>query len=467
MTRLVVVGAGIAGLAAAWFAHDAGIDDVVVLEAAPRVGGKLLTRDLGGVTVDVGAEAMLAARPEGVALLAAVGLADETLAPSTTSANVRAGGRVHPLPGRTMLGIPGDVDALRASGVLDDAALDRVLAEPSQPPLPPLLDDVAVGRLVRDRLGDEVADRLVDPLLGGVYAGRADDLSLRATIPALAVALAPGGSLLEAANSLTGVGPRPADAPPVFASLRGGLGRLPEVLAASGRFEVRTGVTVRGIERAGTGFVLHAGAVPATERIDADAVIVAAPAAKAARLVGGLAPDAARELAGMDYASVAIASFVFDADDAPEVIAGSGLLVAAGERLATKAVTLTSQKWPIDTGDRLVLRASVGRHGEPEALRLDDTDLLQVVRGDLRTLLGIDAVPEVATVTRWGGGLPQYASGHVERVGRIRAAITAVPALDVCGAAYDGVGVPACIGSARTAVDRVVRDLDAPSTIEG
>lgn len=457
MTRLAVVGGGISGLAAAWFAAADGFD-VTVLEAAPRVGGKLYVRDVGGIPVDVGAEAMLALRPEGVALLHEMGLDEDRIAPLTTSAQIRAGGRSHPLPARTMMGIPGDLAAARESGALSDAALDTLAAEPSRPPLAPLTEDVAVGSLVRPRLGDEVADRLVEPLLGGVYAGRIDELSLRATMPALAARLAGGGSLVQAAAAVTRGRARAPSTGAVFTTLRGGLGRLPDALTGAGRFAIRTSITVRSIRRTPNGFALDCGAVPVTELVEADAVIIAAPAAKAARLLRAVAAAAAGELAVVHSASMAIVSFAFDGVTPP---AGSGLLVAAGERLATKAVTLTSQKWPVDSGGRTLLRASVGRFGEPQALQLDDADLIRLVRRDLRLLTGIDAEPVDALVTRWGGGLPQYTVGHVERVARVRASIESVPGLAVCGAAFDGVGVPACIGSARAAADRVVASLAA------
>jgi oxygen-dependent protoporphyrinogen oxidase len=211
-------------------------------------------------------------------------------------------------------------------------------------------------------------------------------------------------------------------------------------------------VTVRQIERTADGFALLCGAVPIPERLTSDAVVVAAPAAKAARLLSAVAPAAATDLAGIESASMAIVSFAF-ADITPPT--GSGLLVATGERLATKAVTISSQKWPLDSGRLTLLRASVGRVGEPEALRLEDGELAAMVRRELRPLVGVDAEPVDVRVTRWGGGLPQYAVGHVERVARVRAAVAAVPGLAVCGAYLDGVGVPACIASARAAVDRL------------
>ncbi|MDT4891045.1 MAG: protoporphyrinogen/coproporphyrinogen oxidase, partial [Pseudonocardiales bacterium] len=246
--RVAVVGAGIAGLAAAWRLCEQLPDaDVVVLEGSPTIGGKLRIEQVAGVPVDVGAEAILARRPEALQLARAAGLGDDLLAPLTTAAAIRAGGANHPLPARTMMGIPSDADAVRDAGVLSEAAVTRVAAEPQLPPLPPMDGDVAVGALVRARLGNEVTDRLVEPLLGGVYAGRADDLSLRATMPALAGRLAAGGSLVDAARAVTDAGTRAPSGEPVFAAIAGGVGRLPRALAGSGRFEVRTSTTVREI----------------------------------------------------------------------------------------------------------------------------------------------------------------------------------------------------------------------------
>jgi oxygen-dependent protoporphyrinogen oxidase len=441
---VVVVGGGISGLAAAWTLAASG-RDVVVLEAGPVVGGKLRVASVAGVPVDVGAEAMLARRPEGLELAAELGLA--TIAPLTTAAAVRAGGALHPLPARTMLGIPGDVAAVRESGVLTEHALARIAAEPSLPPLPPITSDLSVGELVRSRLGNEVADRLVEPLLGGVYAGRADRLSVQATMQPLFAELSGGGSLVEAAARVT---TRASGSGPVFASLPGGLGTLPAALEASGRFEVRTGLTVRSIRHDGAGFVLACAAVPASHDVRADSVVVATPAAKAARLLADVAPDAARELHEIESASMAIVTFAFRDVTLPQ---GSGLLVGLGEGLAVKGVTISSQKWPPARADGLtLLRASIGRVGEAQLLQRSDEDLIARVRHELGVLLGISAQPEDAIVTRWGGGLPQYGVGHVDRIARVRAAVAAVPGLAVCGAALDGLGIPACIASARRAI---------------
>ncbi|MEP6852184.1 MAG: protoporphyrinogen oxidase [bacterium] len=453
--RVVVVGGGIAGLAAAERLGRARPDDeVVVLEAADRIGGKLRVNEVAGHPVDVGAEALLVRRPEGLVLARAAGLSDEVIRPLTTAASIWTG-RPHPIPGGTVLGIPGDVEAATASGLFSDATLRRLAAEREEHH-PRLEQDVSVGDLVGERLGQEVVADLVDPLLGGVYAGRAGEISLQAAIPALAARLATeGGSLVAAAAALNEAGraATPVGAP-VFASLRGGLGRLPEQVATRGRFTVRTRATVRALSRRpGGGFVLAVGSRPDGETLEADALVLAVPAGKAAALLRESAPVAARELAGVRTASVAIVSLALPGDVA--LPAGSGLLVPAGRGLAVKGVTLTSQKWPDGPDGLSLLRASFGRVGDEAVLQRDDRDLVALAAAELEVLLGGPLRPVDAVVTRWGGGLPQYDVGHVDRVLRIRADVAAVPGLAVAGATYDGVGIPACIASAWAAAAQV------------
>jgi len=276
-------------------------------------------------------------------------------------------------------------------------------------------------------------------------------------MPALAGRLGrDGGSLVRAAQAVTDVGTHDPAAGPVFASLAGGLGALPGALIASGGFTVRTSTTVRAVRRTPTGFALDCGPVPEPELLEADAVIIAVPAAKAALLLREVAPAAAAALRGIESASVAITTLAYRDVPLPP---GSGLLVGANEGFGVKAVTLSTQKWPLATGGLTLLRASVGRARENHLLQRDDADLIALVRHELRALIGVDAAPVDALVTRWGGGLPQYAVGHLDTVARVRAAVAAVPGLGVCGAAYDGVGIPACIGSAQAAADQVLATL--------
>lgn len=472
MPRIAVIGGGIAGLSAATRISRARPDaEVVLLESSPRVGGKLQRAQVGGAWVDVGAEAMLARRPEGVAAAVQAGLEAELIRPLTTAALLRNRGRNAGLPGRTLIGVPADLAAVRAAGVLSSATLDRIAAEPDGGPYPVLAEDVSVGNLVRERFGDEVVDRLVDPLLGGVYAGRADAISLDAAIPGLAARLrTEGGSLLRAAAASlppadTGVselagGP----AKPVFASVAGGLARLPEELAARASFSIRRSTTVRRIRRTANGFELSLGAVPSTELLHADAVVVATPANKATLLLADVAPVASAELATIESASMAIVTLAFRGLPAGALPAGSGLLIPVVEGLRCKAMTFSSQKWPgvgAESGV-LLMRASLGRIGEDEVLQRPDEELVSIVRTELELITGLVAEPIDSHVQRWGGALPQYPLGHLARVARVRAAVAEVPGLAVCGATYDGVGIPACVASAHIAADRVLAAL-APS----
>jgi oxygen-dependent protoporphyrinogen oxidase len=452
--RLVVVGAGITGLSAAFAWHRARPgDEVVVLEAGDRVGGKLHRVELAGHWYDTGPEAVLARVPEAVRLVEDLGLAATLVAPATTQASVVLPEGRFPLPTGTVLGVPASADGLH--GVLTPGGVARVAAEADLPPLR-LEGDVAVGRLLRERLGDEVVDRLVEPLLGGVYAGRADELSLAATMPALAGALRRESSVLAAAAAARDAGARSrgdADGP-VFATVTDGIGSLPAALVAASGAHVRLRTPAHGLRRSGGGFELAVGKAAAPERLTADAVLVTAPAAKAARLLGEVAPGAVEPLGGIPYASMAVVAMAFPAQ---EVAAGSGLLVPPVTGRLVKGVTVSSAKWahlaPRDAGDALLVRASVGRFRDEAQLQREDDDLTRAVVADVADLLGLARPePRQAALVRWGGGLPQYLVGHRERVTAVRDAVSAVPGLAVAGAAFDGVGVPACIRDGQRAV---------------
>lgn len=463
---VVVVGAGIAGLAAAHRVRQlAPHARVTIVEAAGKIGGKLATSPVGEVAVDEGAEAFLARAPEGAGLITAAGLADQVIDPATTAASVLVAGAPRRLPPDTVMGVPAGAASIEE--FLGVAAAKAVAEEPEHPGAP-LTGDVSVGELVARRLGRPVVDHLTDPLLGGVYAGRADELSLQATIPALYAAMRENGSLVGAASSLLPP-PRPAgeQGPPIFGSLRGGMGSLPPaVLAASGA-TLRTGLPVREVLRSRGGFRVVAGEPGAAEIFEADAVIVAAPAAPAARMLRTAAPIAATELAGIDYAGVGLVTLVLPRQELP---AGSGLLVPAVAGRAVKAVTYLDAKWPqlLDGSTGLsVVRASVGRHREEQLLERDDADLVRLVRAELAELIGISATPVATRVTRWPAALPQYAVGHVDRVGRVQRAVAAVPGLAVCGAAYAGVGIPACIRSGQQAAEQVLAAVAAAGDGDG
>jgi oxygen-dependent protoporphyrinogen oxidase len=453
--RLVVAGAGITGLAAAFeWRRRSPDDEIVVLEAGDRIGGKLHRVELAGHWYDTGPEAVLARVPEAVRLIEDLGLADRLVAPATTQASVVLPDGRHPLPAGTVLGVPASADGL--DGILSPEGVARVRAESDLPPLH-LDDDVAVGALLRERLGDEVVDRLIEPLLGGVYAGRADELSLTATMPALAAELPAAGSVLAAAAASRDAGMRSrgdVDGP-VFATIADGIGALPEALVAASRAVVRLRTPAHALRRTATGFELSIGPAAAPELLTADAVLVTAPAVKAARLLSGVAPGAVEPLQGIPYASMAVVAMAFPAQ---AVDAGSGLLVPPVTGRLVKGVTVSSAKWPhLAGGDAVLVRSSVGRYRDEWELQRSDEDLAAAVVADVAELLGLERPEPVETrVVRWGGGLPQYLVGHPARVDAIRAAVSEVPGLAIAGAAFRGVGVPACIRDAHHAVDALL-----------
>jgi oxygen-dependent protoporphyrinogen oxidase len=241
---------------------------------------------------------------------------------------------------------------------------------------------------------------------------------------------------------------------PVFVTVADGIGSLPAALVAASGAEVRLRTPAHGLVRTATGFELSVGRANAPDRLTADAVLVTAPAPKAARLLAGVVPGAVEPLQGIPYASMAVVAMAFPAQD---VAAGSGLLVPPVTGRLVKGVTVSSRKWPHLAGDHLLVRSSVGRFRDERELQRDDGDLAAAVVADVADLLQLSRPEPVATrVVRWGGGLPQYLVGHQERVDAVRAAVSAVPGLAVAGAAFRGVGVPACIRDAYHAVDALL-----------
>ncbi|HXC80821.1 MAG TPA: protoporphyrinogen oxidase [Trebonia sp.] len=479
--HVVIVGGGIAGLAAAFFLKDEPVT-VTLLEGSPRLGGKLSASEVAGVPMDEGAEALLARRPEGIDLITATGLGADLVSAGVTSSAIFTRGAMRPLPRRQFMGVPADIDELAATGVVSAEGVARARREPALPAEP---GDVSVTGYIGARLGAEIVDRLVDPLLGGVYAGRSEDLSFAATLAPLAAAAARHRVLTEAAASLippsapvpavpaapTTPAPAPPPTPgdnskrppaaPVFVTLTTGLGALPEVLAKASNADVRTGAMVRDLARTQDGWRLTVGSAADPEYLRADAIIIAIPAAPASRLLSRTVPAASSALSEIPYASMAIITLAYPADRFPGQ-ARSGYLVPAVDGKAVKAVTFSTVKWPHLAAHAPVhvVRCSIGRTGEVALLQRDDDDLAALGAAELADATGITAAPVARRVTRWGGGLPQYNVGHLDRVARIREAVAGQPGLAVAGAAYDGVGIPACIATARSAADRVLRHLE-------
>lgn len=459
--RVVVVGGGIAGLSAALRLCDrlGGEVAVTVVDGADRLGGKLRTGWIGDRLVETGAETFLAREPDdrsgspsaAVLLAHRVGLASALRHPATTAASVLVDGAMRPIPAGTLMGIPADDSTVDwpATGT------DRDLGYPVLPDG----RDVSVGSLVRARIGDAVVDRLVDPLLGGVYAGRADDLSLAVTMPGLAAACRIEHTLRSAVRATLG---RRAGTPgPAFATIDGGLSRLVDaIVEAMPGVSIRRGLLVRELVPHGNGWWVTLGSTRDPEVIEADAVILAVPSHPAARLLAGVSAEAAQQVGMLDYASIGLVTYLLPAGalDGTGLADRSGALIPAIEGRVVKAITVFSTKWAAQPDGAVLLRASVGRYGDEQVLQYHDESLIEVVAADLSAILDRPlATPLAAMVTRWGGALPQYRPGHADRVASARTLMP--PTLALAGAAYDGIGIPVCIRSGERAADQLADAL--------
>ncbi|MEV6768685.1 protoporphyrinogen oxidase [Nocardia sp. NPDC051030] len=446
--RIAVVGGGISGLVAAYRLRQAlgGGVELVLVEARERVGGILRTVEIAGEPVDLGAEAFVGRRREIPELMRELGIEEQLVHPAGRRPLVWSGGVGHRLPERTLMGIPAGAESV--SGLVDAETVARIADEPNRPLEWKPGGDMSVGELVADRFGEQVVRRSVDPLLGGVYAGRADSIGVRAALPTLAAALDTGAASLT--QAVARALPPPSDTP-VFGGIRDGYGVLLEALRTAADVKVETATTATRLTRTATGWHLDpVGAV--------DAVILATPAPATATLLREISPAAADLVAGIELASSAVVALALPRD-AP-LPDNSGILVATDEPLRAKAFTLSSRKWPhLAARDVALVRASFGRFGNDTPLGWSDSDLVTAAVEDLTTVTGIEITPLTAVVQRWPNGLPQYAPGHTTRIAELRSATSDLPALALAGSYLNGVGVPACAASGTAAARRILEHL--------
>ncbi|MGW0451661.1 protoporphyrinogen oxidase [Gordonia sputi] len=466
---VAVVGAGISGLTAAFrlrqrLGPDARID---LYEAGERTGGILKTVDVGAdgrgsVLVDVGAEAFIVRRPEALGLVTELGLADRVVSPTGRRPALWACGRLHDMPRPALMGIPATPDAV--AGLVDPADLERMRAEPDRPLEWAPGTDVSVGDLVAHRFGPSVVSRSVDPMLGGVYSSLAADIGVREALPALAAQLDAGApSLTAAVGALLA---NPTTTGPVFGTLIGGYRVLVEALLDAARPDLRTCAAVTDVRRNGSRWALFTGDRPAATDASYDGVVLSTPCWMTGHMLRREAPDAASTLLAVERARSVVVSITLAPDTAlPD---NSGVLVATGEDLRAKAFTLSSRKWAHlgEPGELLSVRASFGRYRQS----IPDEDVEPGIDDRLRdwALADLDRVCAAAGiepltgrvidtfVQRWE--LPRYAPGHLATMARVEASLPA--GLALAGNAVRGVGVPACIGQAGRAVERLLGDLE-------
>ena len=452
---VAVLGGGIAGLAAAHALATKHGCEVVVCEASDRLGGKIVTSPFAGRMVDEGPDAFLARVPAAVELANAVGLGDELTSPAVGNAYVTAGNELLPLPKGTVLGVPTDFLELRRSRTVSAAGIGRAALDLVLPGKP-LRGDISVGELVRRRLGAEVQERLVDPMLGGINAGRTEELSVAVAAAQIEAAARSDRSLIRALRRQLAANP-PDPTKPIFRAPVGGMASLVEALEKelhSAGVDIRLGAAAGSLRRSGGGWELDGlGAV--------DGVVIATPAAAAAHLLDGVATDAAVLLRGIEYSSVALVTFAYSRSAVDHPLDGSGFLVPRREGRLLTACSFASMKWAHLAGpDDVILRASAGRFGDERALQMDDDTLVRLLHGELSELLGITEEPTATRVSRWPAAFPQYRPAHLDRMQDAMGALAeCAPGVMLAGAAIRGVGIPTCIASGQEAADGVVTAL--------
>jgi oxygen-dependent protoporphyrinogen oxidase len=437
--RSAVIGGGISGLTAALRLQQQH-HDVTVFEATERVGGKIRTDALAGIAIEEGADAFLPRDDAALDLCRDLGLGEQLVSPAVFGAYIWSRGGLRALPPGSPYGIPRSPAAARRAGLLSPwgaarASLEFVLGRPLRGP------DTSVADLVRARFGSEVLERMVDPMMAGIRGGRTDHMSLAAATREIDALARNHRSILGA---LRAQGP---PEPPRFLAPSGGMQRLIDELAARVP-NIKTGVSIDQITRAGTGFTV------AGETFDG--VVVAAPTFAAADIVAELDEEVARLLEAISYASLAVVTLVYPpaALDIPR--GGSGVLVPSGAGLTISACTWYSTKWPwVVTDDRIVVRCVIGRAGRDPGLQVDDDELLTRARRDLEVIHGSSAEPTDSLVTRWDRAIPQYEVGHLELVDGIDAGLARSGAIVVTGAGYRGSGIPDCIAQANSAAERL------------
>ena len=534
--RIAIVGGGIAGLVAAYEIAKNGGAEAVLYEASGQVGGKLLTTPFAGRMVDEGADAFITRVPHAIELCEELGLGDELVAPSTSGAFIWSDGALKPLPKSQVLGVPLDIEELRKSGLVSEAGIaaaeaDLKRAEFATGDSKPTLDtaDTAsaaetvgapdtVGALVRQRLGDEIAEKLVFPLIGSINAGNCDLLDLQTTAPLLAEAAASNPSLIaglrnlrqqvQSKASVDKALDRKASADEasmgtasVFLAPKSGMGKIIQQLESRLGERIRLSCPAASVETLGIRFSDGR----ASENFDA--IVLATPSWAAADLLAKSHSETAAMISDIDYASVVLVTLAFNPDCLPDAeLAGSGFLVPASEDLTIAACSWASSKWEHLRGDQLgdqtgsknasrdtasrdtasrdtisqtiasqatatgkkpsrsetqsniILRVSLGRHGDDAIALADDEHIIATVLADLEQATGITARPQETRISRWPRSFPQYAPRHSEQVAKAES-LLAPDGIFLTGAGYHGIGVPACIASGRNAARASLRHV--------
>ena len=463
--HVVIIGGGVSGLATAHFIQSrlGAQVQLTVIESGPRLGGKVANQQFGGHVVDTGPDALLVRVPAMAALLEDLGLGDQIVAPASLGAHVWSRGTLRRLPAGTLFGVPDRLIPLLKSRLLSPkgicrAGLDLVLPRRRQVAQNP--QDPSIADLVAPRFGSQVFDRLVEPLLGGVHAGRAAELSAASTVPEIAALARENRSLYLGLRRLRRHAPPPSGAP-VLITLTGGLVRLVEALTARlSEADLRLDSTVRLVARDGDGYRID---LLDGSSLAADAVVLATPAFVTAGLLGDLAPDVATVLEQVPYVDVATIWLAYPRSAMGRPLDGTGFLVPPEEGRLLVGCTWSSAKWPhLADKDLVLIRCMVGRRGDRRWLSMDDETLVRRSHEELVEAMGLTGGPVDHSIQRWPQAMPQYLVGHAGRLEALSTALKDLPGLYLTGASYRGVGLASCVADAVRIAKDVAQGVSGP-----
>lgn len=464
-TAVAILGGGIAGLTVALHLQRQNTD-FLLIEPERVLGGKVRTDSAGGFIIEGGPDAFLAEKPWARQLCEELGLGGEIIGTNDAQRRIFlvSRGRLRPLPDGVMMLAPVKPIPLLRSRLVSVPGVVRMAMEPFVPRRTEEGDE-SLGHFVRRRFGDEVFERIVDPLMSGIYAGDADQLSLDSTFPRLRDLEREHKSVIRGliATQRT-IKSRPGAPSSMFLSLRGGMARLTDAIVQRlDRQRVLTGVGAAEITR-NTCYRIR---LSDGRTILADQLVVATPSHVAARLVHHLDPELAALLQQIPYVSTATVSLAYSRGDVAHPLNGFGFVVPRVEQRRITACTWVSSKLPSRApDDGALLRCFIGRAGDEDWVSQSDDELVQRARGELQALMGITAAPLLWRVFRWERSMPQYRVGHQQLIGRIEARLSSLPGLVLTGSAYRGVGLPDVIREAFAAaakVDRPAAEFRAPA----
>ncbi len=458
--KIVIIGGGIAGLSAAYYAQKKlPAAQIALLKSGDRWGGKIATDRVDGFVIEGGPDTFLATKPWGVALCKELGLGDRLQGtnPSQRNTYVLHRNRLQPLPDGLAMMIPTNVQAILKSRLVSWFGKARMGLDFALPPHKSEADE-SLGAFVSRRLGREAYENLIEPLMSGIYAGDGDQLSIASTFPYLRELELKYGSLARGALEMRKKMPSAPGSRSAFLTPTTGLIEIVEKLVAdlsANGADLRLNTcatTLRSLKSDSWRVELDAG-----ETITADAVILAAPAFASGKLLENTAPGLAADLRAIPYVSTATVTFAYRRADLPRALDGYGYVIPRREGRRALACTWTSTKFPHRAPDGYaLLRVFLGRAGQEADMPRDEASLLELSREELKLTLGITAEPILSRVFRWENAMPQYNLGHPALLGQIEAVLAQYPTLALAGNGYRGIGIPDCIHSGELAVEKIL-----------